>query len=81
MWHYLLTFDEQGKWSEKVAIDFEITVRHLLALDDAARANGLAVQKVILKIALKDELFATPSGRKLKKRGGLLRSRAAAAGR
>jgi len=69
IWHYLLQFDEQGKWSEGIAIDFDTMGKQLLALDDAARANGLRVQKVILKINLKDEFFASPSGRKLKNRG------------
>ena len=69
IWHYLLDFDASGKWSDNVSIDFEVMGQHLLALDDAARENGLRIKKVILKINLKDDFFATPSGRKVKARG------------
>jgi penicillin-insensitive murein endopeptidase len=69
IWHYLLGFDGSGKWSDNVSIDFEAMGQHLLALDDAARENGLRIKKVILKINLKDDFFATPSGRKVKARG------------
>ena len=69
VWHYLLDFDEHGNWSDGIKIDFPVMGRHLLALDDAARQNGLRIKKVILKINLKDELFATPEGQALKKRG------------
>jgi len=69
VWHYLLSFDEKGQWSDKVAIDFETMGRHLLALDDAARENGLRIKKVILKIDLKDDFYATESGKKVRARG------------
>jgi penicillin-insensitive murein endopeptidase len=69
--HYLLEFDEQGRWSsdETVSIDFEIIGKHLIALDDAARENGLKIKKVLLKTNLIDELFATEMGPEIKKRG------------
>lgn len=69
VWHYLLAADEQGHFTTSTSIDFERMGRHLLALDDAARANGLGIRKVILKINLKDEFFATESGQRLKNRG------------
>ncbi len=69
IWHYLLSFDASGKWSENVAIDFEAMGEHLLALDDAAREEGLRIKKVILKINLKDDFFATENGKKVKARG------------
>ncbi|MFT7120840.1 MAG: penicillin-insensitive murein endopeptidase [Neolewinella sp.] len=68
-WHYALSFDKSGNWSDNVSIDFETMAKHILALDDAARKNGLMIQKVILKINLKDDFFATESGRKVKSRG------------
>jgi len=67
---YLLEFDEKGELSmEKgVTIDFETIAKHIVALDNAARKNGLAIKKVILKIDLKDNLFATESGKELLRR-------------
>ncbi len=71
LWHYLLQFDDDGKLklSKGTSIDFETMAQHLLALDDAALQNGLSIKKVILKIELKDDLFATPSGQELLRRG------------
>jgi penicillin-insensitive murein endopeptidase len=69
VWHYLLAADSKGAYSSRVSIDFETMARHLLALDDAAKANGLRIKKVILKIDLKDDFFATASGKKVKQRG------------
>jgi len=69
--HYLMQFDERGAYTKDpaVSIDFETMALHLLALIDAAKANGLAIEKVILKLNLKDDLYATVSGRKLKASG------------
>lgn len=69
VWHYALSFDEEGNWNELIQVDFEAMGQHLLALDDAARANGLSLKKVILKIELKDDFYATPSGREVQRRG------------
>ncbi len=71
MWHYLLQFDSNGHSSfiPSIDLDFETMARHLLALDDAAKKNGLFIRKVILKIELIDNLFATRSGQELKRRG------------
>jgi penicillin-insensitive murein endopeptidase len=69
--HYWLTFDDTGKYSEdkSVEIDFEAVAQHILILNDAANKRGWKVKKVIIKIELKDELYATPSGKKLKAKG------------
>ncbi len=69
--HYLMDFDENGVYTEdpNYRIDFNLMARHLLELNEQARKNGLKIEKVILKIALKDELFATEYGRKLKSSG------------
>ncbi|TXF91282.1 hypothetical protein FUA23_03400 [Neolewinella aurantiaca] len=69
VWHYTLQTDQAGNYTSRVAVDFETMGRHLLALDDAARKNGLRIEKVILKIDLKDDFFKTQSGREVKQRG------------
>ena len=69
--HYLLTFDDKGRYANDstVQIDFDIVAKQILILDEQARKNGLKVSKVIIKIELKDELYATPNGKKLKAKG------------
>ena len=71
MWRYLMNFDKQGHFNlnKKVAIDFEMTARHILELEKTARKNGWRVKKVILETNLKDELFATKYGAELKASG------------
>ena len=69
--HYFLRFDDKGHYEEdpSITIDFEAIAKHLLILEKQARKNGLKIKKVIIKIEFKDELFATPSGKKLKASG------------
>ena len=69
IWHYLLNYDEQGYWTKKVRVDFETMAKLILAIDDAAKQNGLKLSKVILKIDLKDDFYATPSGKAVEARG------------
>lgn len=71
LWHYLLEFSNSGQlnFSKKTNIDFETIGRHILALDKAARKNGLRIKKVIFKIELKDDFYNTPSGKKVKQKG------------
>jgi penicillin-insensitive murein endopeptidase len=71
LWHYLLNFDAAGRltMNKDVVIDFETMGKHLIALDDAARKNGMTISKVILKIDLKDEFYNTKSGKEVKRRG------------
>ena len=68
--HYLLEFDNQGKFkaNKQIEIDFEAMAKHILAIDKAAQANGLSIRKVILKIELQDDLFNTPTGKLLQER-------------
>ena len=65
--HYLMNFDSEGRYEEdpEVTIDFELMAQHLLILIEEARENGLSVKKIIWKMELQNELFATPSGKKL----------------
>lgn len=71
LWHYLLNFDSSGRFilNKNVTIDFETIGKHIIALDNAARKNGLIVSKVILMIDLKDDLYSTKSGQEIKRRG------------
>lgn len=66
--HYALQFDDAGRYTKDttVSIDFDLVARQILILDHFARKNGLAIFKVIIKIELKEELFATPFGQQLK---------------
>jgi len=71
MWHYLLSFDEEGKNEilSGIRLDFDSMGKHMIALDDAARDNGLRIRKIILKVELKDELYATAAGKEIQSRG------------
>jgi penicillin-insensitive murein DD-endopeptidase len=68
--HYLFQFNEGGQFtlSRKTAIDFETMAKHILALDDAARKNGLRIHKILFNTNMHDELFATAAGREIQQR-------------
>ncbi len=74
IFHYLMAFDENGRYTmnKKVHIDFETLGYHILVLEEEARKRGLYIKKVILKINLKDNLFATAPGKIIKQKGNLL---------
>lgn len=69
--HYLMDFDENGIYTEdsSYSIDFNRMAQHLLVLHEEAKKQGLQIEKVILKIGLKDNLFATEYGKKLRTSG------------
>lgn len=69
--HYLLDFDEKGRLygCKSVEVDLESAARHILALDAAARKHGQRIKKVILRLELTDEFYATPSGQAVRERG------------
>lgn len=69
--HYAMRFDEHGvlKRNKNIRIDFETMGEHLLALEKAARKEGMYIKKVIFKIDLKDDFFKSKAGRKVKKKG------------
>jgi len=52
-----------------VKIEFDLIAERILILEEQSRKNGLKIKKVIIKTELKDELFATPNGKKLKANG------------
>ncbi|MFM7021823.1 MAG: penicillin-insensitive murein endopeptidase [Flavobacteriales bacterium] len=66
--HYLLDFNDKGQYSKDttISIDFNLVAQQIVLLDEQARKNGLHVKKVIIKIELKDELYSTTYGKKLK---------------
>ncbi len=69
--HYLLEFDEDGKLekNKKIEIDFQMMAEHILSLQNAGASYGVRIKKVILKINLKDDLWNSASGKKLKQSG------------
>jgi len=69
--HYFMDFDKNGVYKPdgSYTIDFNTIAQHLLALNRSAAKFGLRIEKVILKIELKDDLFATKYGKELKKSG------------
>lgn len=69
--HYLLDFTKDGQYDEdkSITIDFDLIAQHILELDKQARLNGLKISKVIFKIDIKDNLFNTEYGKKLKTSG------------
>lgn len=71
LFRYLMNFDEKGnaKINSKIEIDFETMALHILTLQKAGMKNGVRIKKVIFKLDLKDELFATSYGSELKQSG------------
>lgn len=69
--HYFLQFNDEGKYSEdpSIVIDFDLVAKHILLLNQEARKIGYGIEKVIIKVEYKDELFATPNGKLLKESG------------
>jgi len=71
IFHYTMRFNSKGKLksNKKIEIDFEAMATHILLLDKEARKRGLYVKKVILKTDLIDDLFDTPTGKLVKRKG------------
>ncbi|NJO67910.1 MAG: hypothetical protein HC830_00320 [Bacteroidetes bacterium] len=71
IFRYALNFDKDGKFTmdSDIRIDFNIIAEHILILDKNARKQGLKIKKVIFNIDLKDNLFQTDYGKKLKRSG------------
>lgn len=69
--HYLLDFDAQGRYLKdlSVKIDFEMMAQHIWQLHQQGKKNGVKIKKVILNTNLKDDLFATATGKILKNSG------------
>ena len=67
-YRYLLDFDSKGQ-RKKTEIDFDLMGKHILTLEKNARKQGIKIKKIIFKIDLKDELFASQYGAELKSSG------------
>ncbi len=69
--HYWLTFNNQGQYNKdtSITIDFESIAKHILILKKQAKKHNLKIQKVIIKVEFKGELFKGEDGRKLKESG------------
>jgi penicillin-insensitive murein DD-endopeptidase len=69
--HYFLEFNDRGEYLEdtSIKIDFDLIAKHILLLNEEAKKEGYSIEKVIIKIEYKDDLFATPNGKELKKSG------------
>lgn len=69
--HYWLTFTNDGKYQKdpSISIDFELIAQHILILNEKAKQHSLKVEKVIIKVELKDELFSGKFGKQLKESG------------
>lgn len=69
--HYLLQYDDEGKYvlDKSIQIDFELLSQQIIILDHFTRKNGMKIEKVIIKLELKDELYATKYGQLIKEKG------------
>lgn len=66
--HYQLAFNDDGELisDTTISIDFEKMGQHILALYNKAAKHHLKIKKIILKMELKDDLYKTVSGQKIK---------------
>ena len=69
--HYLLTFDNDGRYSEdkSISVDFDLIAHHILVLNEKEKKHGYKISKVIIKIEFKDKLFNSKYGKELKESG------------
>ena len=63
-----MDFDNTGRLTQDttVSIDFELAAQHILALDSIGKSNNISILKVIINTDLKDELYSSTIGNKLK---------------
>jgi len=76
-WHkfgYAIEFDLEGSW-RSLRIDFPAIAVHLEALEDAARQQGLAIDRVIFAPELVEQLSKVRGGRELVARLPFMRGR------
>lgn len=69
--HYWLNFNKSGQYMKdnSIIIDFESVAQHILILNEKAKKHKLKIEKVIIKVELKDELFKGKYGKYLKETG------------
>ena len=66
LYGYAIDFDRTGQAGPD-RIDFQAMALHLLALDQAARAHGISIARVIFDVELQPKLFATAAGGQLRR--------------
>lgn len=68
--HYLFPFESPGKFGLNGAteIDFETMGKHILAVDDAAKQEGLRIHKILFNTDLQPGLYASSSGEEIRRR-------------
>lgn len=69
--HYWMDFNDRGIYSSdpSYSVDFDLLATWMLCLHDAAKEHGAKIEKIIWKMELKDELFATKNGKVLQQKG------------
>ena len=69
--HYFLKFNNDGEYVQDptIKVDFDLIAKHIILLNEEANKQGYSIEKVIIKIEYKDDLFETPNGKLLKKSG------------
>ena len=68
--HYRLDFNDEGKLCSdtSISIDFDMMGEHILSLNKFAKSHGLRIKKVILMKSLKDDLYAVPGGKMIRRK-------------
>lgn len=61
LWGYGYEFDKQGKMGN-IEVDYETMVKWLVALDKAAKKNGMHIQKIIFDPVLRKHLLKAKGG-------------------
>ena len=71
IYRYTLNYNKDGisLLNSDVSIDFNLIAEHILILEKNARKHNLKIKKVIFNIDLKDNLYQTEYGKKLRKSG------------
>ncbi len=69
--HYWMDFNSEGIYQSdpSYSVDFDLLATWMLCLHEAAKEHGAKIEKIIWKMELKDELFATKNGKVLQQKG------------
>lgn len=69
--HYFLNFNNRGEYvnDTSIKVDFDLVAKHIMLLNAEASKYNYSIEKVIVKIEYKDDLFNTPNGKLLKESG------------
>jgi penicillin-insensitive murein DD-endopeptidase len=69
--HFGLAFDKSGRYlkDKSIRIDFDLVSEQIVLMNAFVRKRGYKIKKVIIKIELKDELYASAFGKRIKNDG------------